>query len=116
MNEFLKKGFDYKNLYLKHFKNLPNVYFWSTFIVLFIGAIVGGIIILANAYWDEDYAIGVITIIFGPVIAWFLARLTRFIVAVSLSQKIVVADVLLSMSGENKGDCVTDVHDDLPEL
>ena len=105
MNAFLKKGIDYKSLYLRHFKNLPNVYFWSTFIVLFIGAIVGGIIILANAYWDEQYAMGIITIIFGPVIAWLLARLTRFIVAVSLSQKIVVADSLLTLSGNEIQAC-----------
>jgi len=109
----MKKTFDYQNLYLKQYKNIPNMYFWGTLLILGLGSIVTGIIILATANYDDEVTMGLVILIVGSLVAWGLAYLSRFIASVAISQKVVVADTLLSMSG---GTTAPTVEDELPEL
>ena len=109
----MKKTFDYQNLYLKQYKNIPNMYFWGILLILGLGSIVTGIIILATANYDDEVTMGLVILIVGSLVAWGLAYLSRFIASVAISQKVVVADTLLSMSG---GTTAPTVEDELPEL
>ena len=109
----MKNQIDYKSLYLKKYKNIPNYYFWGTLITVSLAAIVVGIIFLAEASYDEDYLLGVGIILGGIIVGWGLAYFNRFISAIALSQKVVVADTLLSMKDDTAS---TATEDELPEL
>lgn len=104
----MKKEIDYKKLYLKQYKNIPNYYFWGTLITLGLGAIVTGIIFMID--W---FMIGFGIMFGGMIVAFGLAFLNRFISAVAISQKVVVADALLS---GNNGSASIMVEEELPEL
>lgn len=106
----MKKNLDYKSLYLNEYKNIPNYLFWGTLIFLGLGAIVTGAIFIFDS---EEYMLGLGIIFGGSIVALGLAIWNRFISSVIISQKVVVADTLLSMNNVNSTvvlDC------ELPEL
>lgn len=110
----LKKQFDYKKLYLEKYKNLPNYYFLSCLFGISTLAVASAIIYaiaerLSNA---EEFAIMLCIGLGGILVAFALASLVRFFSSISLSQKVVVADSLLSMNGNNTDSS----EDELPEL
>jgi hypothetical protein len=106
------KKIDYQKMYTKWYKNIPNLYFWSTLIILALGAIVTGIIFMSDG--DADWImIGIGIVVGGSAVAVGLAYLNRFIAAIVISQKVVVADALLSMQGDVPAPTA---EDELPEL
>ena len=106
----MNKEIDYQKVYSKHYKNLPNYLFWTIAIVVTHGALIAGIITVC--YFDE--VLGLIILFGGSAFAWISAFVTRVILVLSLSQKIVVADALLSLQHGNSGKDVD--TDELPEL
>ena len=80
----MKREFDYRSLYHKRYKDLPNVCFWTTLIFLCIGAIIPGIIIFTVVSLFETYLFGIAVMLLGFIAAWAIAYLVRFFVAVSI--------------------------------
>ena len=109
----MKKTFDYQNLYLKKYKNIPNMYFWGTLLLLGLSSIATGSVILATSNYEDEVVMGLVVLIVGSLVAWGLAHLSRFIASVAISQKVVVADTLLSMKD---GTPAPIAEDELPEL
>ena len=91
------KDFDFKNLYQNNYKKLPWVVFWSTLIIGVAGAITGAVFL----FIEENIALGMLVLLFGPVVAFYWALLDRFWCATVISQKIVATDALLEMRGVN---------------
>ena len=105
------KKINYLNLYLKQYKNIPNIIFWGTIIVWILGSLVAGIY-----YGDwEGVIIGGIIVVVGIALGVIDAFLKRFFAAILISQKVVVTDTLLSMK-DDKLTPVLNVEDELPEL
>ena len=109
----MKKITNYESLYQKHYKNLPNYYFWATLFVFGLSALITAFILMGSRWYDVR-SIGVAVLIFGSALAVGLAYLSRTISAISISQKVVVADTLLSMKGDAAHAPTAD--DELPEL
>jgi hypothetical protein len=91
------KEIDYKKLYLEHYKKLPISIFWGTLITLSLGAIVTGLIFI----FDSEATIGLCILAIGLIVAVADAYFNLWISSVLISQKVIVADSLLSMSGES---------------
>lgn len=106
----LDKNYDYEILFKSNYKNIPNYVFWSTFITLLIAAVGGGIL----SFIMEKAVVGVITIVIGAVIAFFAAMLARFITAIKISQKVVVAEALLNSNAGTPAGATA--FDELPDL
>ena len=110
----MKKTLDYQKMYQTQYKKIPNYVFWATFITLGLGAIIAGIVLFAEASWEEDYFVAAAVLVGGPFVAYLLARIDRWITALLLCQKIVVADTLLDIKN---GSAAAPVEiDNLPEL
>ncbi len=99
---------DYKMLYLVKYKRLPHTYY----IMTLIGVIAVGVLdvlifsdLLSDAYeglfsfliGSEDYISGILALAIWVAIAFGAAHLVRYLSAIVLSQKIVVADTLLEL-------------------
>lgn len=97
------KKYDYENLYQKWYKFIwPNLCLY----VPIVGGLVGAIISVTNSAGFFAF----IGILAGGIIAGFLSR---FLVAVSISQKVVATDALLALSNHKNAQEDTD---DLPDL
>ena len=71
--------------------------------------------VLGLVFLEEgEEEIGALFIIFGALLSFVFAFIDRWIVSVVISQKVVVADALLEMSGSVSAD--VDSDDELPEL
>ena len=104
------KEINYTKFYKNYYKNIPNYVFWCTFFLLGLGSFVVGLIFLLI-----DDGIWALLAFLGPVVALGIAYLNRFFVAVKIAQKVVVADSLLSMRGNNES-TPPPREDKLPEL
>ena len=62
----------------------------------------------------EEDVVGVIAIVIGAVIAFYAATLARFITAIKISQKVVVAEALLNSNAGTPAR--TTAFDELPDL
>ena len=82
-----------------------------TWAVLALASIVVGIFFIA----DDEEILGICILFGGNVVAYVIALIERFYLAVALSQKIVVADALLDMS-DDKSTSSAIVDEELPEL
>ena len=111
----MKKPLDYKSIYQKWYKNIPNIVFWSTLITFLLASLVGGILMFAEAYYEEDYVYGALIILGGSAVSWGIAKLSRLISSIAISQKVVVADTLLDIKNGSANN-TTVVDDELPEL
>lgn len=105
----MEKEFDYKNLYRKHYKNIPNYYFIATLVTFLLGA-VGTFIGFAIA---EEFGIAFLCLIGGVAVGIGLAHLSRLIASIVISQSIVAADALLAVS---EGASAPVADEELPEL
>ncbi len=105
----MQKNIDYKNLYLKAYKNLPTGYFYTTLIIMLLATVVLFIVFVT----EIDEGIAILILLGGTPFSFGLAYLIRYAVAVYISQKIVVADTLLSM---NKQELVLHTEEELPEM
>lgn len=112
----MKNDFNYKKLYQEQFKNLPNIRFIGTLISIgAIATIIGVILFIkATSGYSSYFSISVATIFIGWAIALGLAYLVRYITAISISQKIVVADTLLAINDAQASSPVSE--NELPEL
>ena len=101
---------DYKMLYLTKYKKLPQIYYNVTLcFVIAIGVL--DILIstefLYSAYdgllsflvGTEDYISGILAMGIWVAVAFGAAYFVRYLSAIALSQKIVVADTLLDLKG-----------------
>ena len=89
--------YDYYKLYQNNFKNLPKSHFWATFIGVCAVVIAGAIILGVLA---EEFFGAILVLAAGVPLSIGLACLARWSCAVSISQKVVVADTLLAMHGD----------------
>lgn len=98
---------DYKRLYIEKYRMLPNIYFYVALVVVSVIGILEIILfsnMLRRAYkgifsfivGSEEYISGTLALVIWGFIAYLTARFVRYITAISLSQKIVVADTLLA--------------------
>ena len=92
--------YDYHKLYQKNFKNLPKISFWATFIGVFVVVIAGAILLAKLA---DMVFVAFLVLVHGSALAVCLARFARWLCAVNISQKVVVADTLLAMKSGNAG-------------
>ena len=104
----MQTNFNYKELYHKHYKNIPNYVFWTVFAVLAIGAIVAAII-----YDEEEVSVAIA--LGGILVGAGIAALARWFSMIGLSQSVVVADTLLALKGE-EAPAEAVAEDELPEL
>jgi hypothetical protein len=109
----MKKITNYESLYQKHYKDIPNYSFWTTLIFFELSALIPAFILISSR-WNDVRSIGVLILIFGSALAIGLAFLSRMISAIAISQKVVVADALLST--KENGIPTATVDDELPEL
>ena len=97
---------DYKRLYLEKYRMLPNIYFNVTLVLVGIIGLLEVILssdMLSDAYeglfsfivGSYEYISGIMALVIWGFVAYQIARFVRYIVAISLSQKVVVADTLL---------------------
>ena len=81
---------DYRHLYNSKYRTIPNLWFniifWSSTVI----TLIGGVLVFVS----EGSALGAFLILVGILINWLVASLIQHIIAVSISQKIVVADTL----------------------
>ena len=107
----MNKDFNYENLYLKHYKNIPNYYFWGILFSVGIPSTIAAIVMFASG---SSYLTGYATalLVFGWPIGFALGAFWRWITSIALSQKIVVADSLLTMRSGGSAPA----NEDLPEL
>ena len=106
----MKKEIDYKKVYSKHYKNLPNYIFQGIAIWVTIGSISVG---TALFNFDEVF-LGLLVLFGGVALAWILAFLSRIISILALSQKIVITDAVLALQHST---ATADIDvDELPEL
>ena len=112
----MKKNFNYKKLYLEQYKNIPNFYFWGTMICGCVASIILGshYFNLAASGYSSYAADGLLTLFGGLAATALLAFLNRWISSVAISQKVVVADTLLSMKDGSFDTAAED--EELPEL
>lgn len=103
-------SFNYKNLYLKNYKKLPNYVFWANLVMSCLISILIGFIVAD----ESDLPYGVFAAFVSLAVGVGLAFLARIAAAIIISQKVVSADALIALS-ENKSDKAT-VVDDLPDL
>ena len=90
--------YDYHKLYQKNFKNLPNISFWATFIGVFVVLIAAAILL---AKLTDMVFVAILVLVAGLALSVCLARFARWLCAVNISQKVVVADTLLAMKSGN---------------
>ena len=103
------KNINYLKLYLTQYKNIPNFVFWGTIIVFTLASMAIGF-----AVGDDE---GVIIAGIGIAVGILIAYLSHFFIAVSISQKVVVTDTLLSMKDSNSTERPgPKVENELPEL
>ena len=99
---------DYKKLYLEEYKKLPKTYYFITLVSVIAAGILDILIssdFLSDGYeglfsfliGSEDYISGILAMIIWAAIAFGAAHLVRYLSAIALSQKIVVADTLLDI-------------------
>ena len=106
--------FDYNKLYQKHFRNLPTLIFWASFVIFFGGAITGAVFI----FLCDLVFVGILTILAGIPVAMGLAWIAAWFFAILLSQKIVATDSLIEMrSGTFSGSkTIVEDNDELPDI
>ena len=105
------KQINFTEYYKNYYKNIPNICFWATLLLLGLGSFVVGIVFAA------DDGLWLLLTFFGPFVALGIAYLVRFFTAIRISQKVVVADTLLSMDKTDIPNTSSVVSDDtLPEL
>lgn len=107
------KQFDYQFLYNSWYRQFPNVVYWTTLSIVGLAALIPGIILCSD---DITAGIGACIIIFGLLLAFGAAFLSRWITAILLSQKIIATDALLAMQNGNVAAHAAPVEEELPEL
>ena len=90
------KPIDYKKLYLEQYKKLPIYVFWGTLITLSLSTIITGCVFI----FDSEVIIGLCILAIGLIVALGDASFNFWLCSVLISQKVVVTDSLLAMSGE----------------
>lgn len=99
---------DYKKLYLDEYKKLPKTYYIITLVTVIAAGLLDILIssdFLSDGYeglfsfliGSEEYISGILAMIIWVAIAFGAAYLVRYLSAIGLSQKIVVADTLLDI-------------------
>ena len=110
----MKKAIDYKKLYLEQYKRIPNFYFVGMMIIGGeVSTILGMYYLSLSADYSSYLSTGLLVLFGGWAATVALSFLVRWISSVAISQKVVVADTLLSMSGVTTAPTV---EDELPEL
>ena len=109
----MKKTYDYQSLYQNWYKKLPTVCFFAILLPLALASFIVGIIILAGAEYYNEYGLGLGILFGGLIFSAVLAVLSSTITAISISQKVVATDALLSLK---EGSNASAVEDTLPEL
>ena len=80
--------FDYNTIYLERYKNIPNYIFLGTLISMLLEIFIAGIVLMPY---------GFLIWIFAPGIAVLCSFFNRWLSSLLISQRIVVADSLLSL-------------------
>ena len=99
---------NYKKLYLEEYKKLPKTYYIITLVAVIAAGALDILIssdLLSDGYeglfsfliGSEDYISGILALAIWGAIAFGAACLVRYLSAIGLSQKIVVADTLLDI-------------------
>ena len=101
---------DYKRLYQEEYKRLPKTYYVITLATVIAGGLLE-VLIFSDLFSDgyvglfsflvgsADYISGILAVLIWLAIAIGAASLVRYLSAIGLSQKVVVADTLLDMQG-----------------
>lgn len=107
---------DYNKIYLERYKSIPNYIFWGTLISMLLEIFIAGIALMPY---------GFLIWIFAPGIAVLCSFFNRWLASLLISQRIVVADSLLSLVNKaetQKSESYTQtatpiaVQEELPEL
>lgn len=84
---------DYKKLYKEKYRKIPNRWFAYVWVMSMIASIVVGV-----AVANGDGFVVLFVLLCGVGVGYVIALLVKREIAVSLSQKIVVADTLLELA------------------
>ena len=99
---------DYKRLYQEEYKKLPKTYYIITLATIIAGGLLE-VLIFSDLFSDgyaglfsflvgsADYISGILAVLIWIAIAIGAASLVRYLTAIGLSQKVVVADSLLDI-------------------
>lgn len=95
----MKKAIDYQDLYLKQYKNIPNIWFWGTLILIGVTSTIVALTFFTAASPRTD--IGLVVLLGGWAVAVGLSFFARWVSSIAISQKIVVADSLLMIKNNS---------------
>ena len=84
---------DYNKIYLERYKNIPNYIFWGTLISMLLEIFIAGIALMPY---------GLLIWIFAPGIAVLCSFFNRWLASLFVSQRVIVADSLLSLTNQTK--------------
>ena len=96
---------DYERLYQEKYKKIPVVYFWTTSIILGLGALIGSIVLM-DAGLSEA---GLCLMLFGIPFVCIIAYLEANLIACLMSPKIVATDCLIELKKNKNSVAYTSV-------